>query len=109
MSAKYTPGPWHIGIRRPSSDKFIYGPSGEEVADCDMLPNHQHENTANARLISAAPELLEVLEEMTGIALWLAREAEVRAGIPKGVISKTRRCAKQAEVIISKARGRIYM
>lgn len=57
--AKHTAGPWHIGVRQPSSDKFIYGSKGEEVADCDRKTNFPDENLANARLIAAAPELLE--------------------------------------------------
>lgn len=56
---KHTEGPWHIGVRQPASDKFIYGPKGEEVADCDRLTNFPDENLGNARLIAAAPELLE--------------------------------------------------
>jgi hypothetical protein len=61
-NTQYTPAPWKIGVRQPSSDKFIYGPSGEEVADCDRLFNTPQENLANARLIAAAPELLEALQ-----------------------------------------------
>lgn len=60
--SKHTAGPWHIGVRQPSSDKFIYGSKGEEVADCDRLNNFPDENLANARLISTAPELLEALK-----------------------------------------------
>lgn len=59
---KHTPGPWTIGVRQPTSDKFIYGPLGEEIADCDRLLNFPEENLANANLIAAAPELLAALE-----------------------------------------------
>jgi protein-disulfide isomerase-like protein with CxxC motif len=55
---------WHIGVRQPSSDKFIYGSKGEEIADCDMKTNFPDENLANARLIAHAPELLELLERI---------------------------------------------
>lgn len=58
----HTPGPWHIGVRQPSSYKFIYGPSGEEVADCDRTTNFPSENLGNARLIAAAPHMLDTLE-----------------------------------------------
>lgn len=63
---KHTPGPWHIGLRQPSSDKFIYGSNGGEVADCNMESNFPEENLANARLIAAAPELLEALRDALG-------------------------------------------
>ena len=62
MENKHTPGPWHIGVRQPNSDKFIYGPNGSEVANCDRQTNFPHENEANARLIAAAPELLGALQ-----------------------------------------------
>ena len=54
---KHTPGPWHIGVRQPTSDKFIYGQNGEEIADCDMINNFPENNLANARLIAAAPTM----------------------------------------------------
>lgn len=59
---KHTPGPWHVGVRQPNSDKFVYGADGEEVANCDRLTNFPDVNLANARLVAAAPDLLEALE-----------------------------------------------
>ena len=61
---KHTPGPWHIGVRQPTSDKFVFGPKGEEVANCDRLTNYADENLANARLIAAAPDMLAILKEV---------------------------------------------
>ena len=58
----HTQGPWKIGVRQPTSDKFIYGPQGEEIADCDRKTNFSEENLANARLIAAAPDLLAALK-----------------------------------------------
>ena len=60
--SNHTAGPWHIGLRQPTSDKFIYGASGEEIADCDRETNFPQDNLANARLVSAAPELLAALQ-----------------------------------------------
>ena len=56
----HTPGPWHIGMK---PGPMVYGPSGEQVADCRMEygPN---ENRHNARLIAAAPALLAALEQL---------------------------------------------
>lgn len=58
MKPKHTIGPWHIGMK---PGPMIYGPNGEQVADmqADLLP--RDERSANAKLIAAAPELLEEL------------------------------------------------
>lgn len=63
MKTKHTRVRWHIGVRQPTSDKFIYGPKGEEIADCDMKTNSLEENLANARLVAASPEMLAILKE----------------------------------------------
>lgn len=67
--ADWTPGPWGIeqtpdtlwvGPMRPDGDKVagivVYLPTGEEY-----LAEYQGRQFANARLIAAAPELLEAL------------------------------------------------
>jgi len=60
MTHTHTPGPWHIGKR--AADVAIYGPKGEEVAKILGFFNDDEENKANARLISASPNLLEALQ-----------------------------------------------
>lgn len=67
MSAKHTPGPWEFGpnhsstglagqlVVRPAGEF----PNGEWVADVGSMYDDHRE--ANARLIAAAPELLEAL------------------------------------------------
>ncbi len=52
-AATHTPGPWLV------SETFAIGPAGEVVA---CTPNNHPRREANARLIAAAPELLEALE-----------------------------------------------
>jgi hypothetical protein len=69
----HTPAPWKIGVRQPSSDKFIYGPLGEEIADCERLLNTPKENLGNARLIASSPELLSALQE---VKEWILRDEE---------------------------------
>lgn len=59
MKTTHTPGPW--GLRH--SGKTVVSlphtsPEAREVIACSI------ENTANARLIAAAPELLDALEEI---------------------------------------------
>lgn len=62
MKAKHTKGPWKIG---GSCNRHIVAPGGMEIASCRPYyirrPAYD-EAVANARLIAAAPELLEALE-----------------------------------------------
>lgn len=69
MTAKHTPGPWYalrgqrnISIRHKTGDKFlpmvnVASVRGNFPADCPYGSSE-----ANARLIAAAPELLDALE-----------------------------------------------
>jgi hypothetical protein len=57
----YTNSPWHLGKRAGSL--AIYGKDGTEIAE--ILQGLTPEWTENARLITAAPELLEALERLT--------------------------------------------
>jgi hypothetical protein len=69
QTAKHTPGPWKVktynhvqSLKRPE----IYGPShpdgGEYAPICSVA------NEADARLIGAAPDMLEILREQTDAA-----------------------------------------
>jgi hypothetical protein len=61
--SKYTPGPWHQGGIE-SKDKHwmrdVRGLNNSSVAWCGSFP--ENEAHANARLIAAAPDLLEALQ-----------------------------------------------
>lgn len=69
MSAQHTPGPWQnqempSGAESAHGSRVVsfitYGP--DNVADvCDSRGLSEQEARANARLIAAAPELLEAL------------------------------------------------
>lgn len=60
MTAKHTPGPWHTGAE-DIAPCIVYGTNG--FAICNAVIHHgkhsESESIANARLIAAAPELLE--------------------------------------------------
>ena len=62
MNAKHTPGPWiwsaGLSIWRESDSQIV-----SSVA-CDSVFNPTEEEVSNARLISAAPDLLAALESM---------------------------------------------
>ena len=68
MSNKHTPGPWTITVYPPDDDDaedlcaYIDG-NGTHVSHC-MPPDGANKELrdANARLIAAAPELLEALK-----------------------------------------------
>ena len=59
--AKHTPGPWHVGMK---PGPIVYGEDGAQVAPLHVPMVPKEENRANARLIAAAPELLEALENL---------------------------------------------
>lgn len=59
---KHSTGPWNIGdkVRR-----FIYAADDTPICECDSIgETSKATEIANARLISAAPELLDALETL---------------------------------------------
>lgn len=100
MEAKHTPGPWSFGAdpcpdnataiaickenidahTKPSSGHFfvVFTPDGRRTA----MVGHGPDGAANARLIAAAPELLEALKEAS---LWVDGDLKtnVQAAISK--------------------------
>ena len=56
MSTKHTPGPWRVGDAGAS----VFGPKDLPVTVAKLV----HPNSANARLIAAAPELLDALMQL---------------------------------------------
>ena len=66
MSAKHTPGPWRLC--RVDTDLVLDG-NYKAIAKASFRAtstmNLVHETKANARLIAAAPELLEALKTLT--------------------------------------------
>lgn len=93
---KHTPGPWKLE-GNPRFDEETgcyaggYGIVGELEIICELCERLAPlEAEANARLIAAAPELLETLERLT-------YEAERRAGVPKHFIAQARAAIAKAE------------
>jgi hypothetical protein len=105
--ATFTPGPWHYTLADETSSGGVYG---NEKCVCDIIPKELQVAydceeveiaNANARLIAAAPELLEqcklfekVLkaigdmgyrDEIEGLDLvkWLMRTTELREVLAK--------------------------
>lgn len=108
--SKHTPGPWHVvngvdvftslgaknaeGIEEPIND-------GWHVADCAMEDLSYRESNANARLIAAAPDLLEALELIVMERAWYRSER------PEGYNIEDRLNAweETARAAIAKAKG----
>ena len=67
---KHTPGPWRVSGHRLAVFTKLNG-INVVVADCDQTLGYS-ESEANARLIAAAPELLEYLK----YAVWAHPELE---------------------------------
>jgi len=93
MSTQHTPGPWEIDEVDKGFSAQILGPSTGFCRDIlATLPMEWAESEANARLIAAAPELLEALQKI----------ATVDMG---GGFLGAQACRKVALAAIAKARG----
>ena len=66
MQAKHTPGPWKASMERRIYEVHITDPSGDVVARAEYLGNIE-ETEANAKLIGAAPDLLEACKKLAEI------------------------------------------
>lgn len=87
---KHTPGPWEIDSEQPSTvKKFTHG-NRLSIATVHGGYGEKTRRTANARLIAAAPELLEALESFPGFL------AETSEGDP---------WLEKMRYVIAKARG----
>lgn len=86
---KNTPGPWELSdSSRPSNRYFVSSVGGTNIArvlgayTAVSHGRHWEESAANARLIAAAPELLEALTKLLpSLKNWLA---DVQADAPDG-------------------------
>jgi hypothetical protein len=94
-----TPGPWTCEVSEESPNGLIVGRAGEDVV-AEMQSNGQTATQviANARLIAAAPELLEALKECV-----IALDVYDRAPHESYVNKKLAR--ERAESAIGKAKG----
>ena len=61
----HTPGPWHVEDA-PDSGLIFIRSHPAEVSLANIRKGQDHPNEANARLIAAAPELLEALKAIEG-------------------------------------------
>ncbi|WWW34555.1 hypothetical protein V8017_16230 [Stenotrophomonas rhizophila] len=93
MTSKHTPGPWAFGNTHHDDRKLILSNSGKGKYICTVQihqtprafgTHEEPEREANARLIAAAPELLETLLWLDSIGgLGLRTHDRISAAIAK--------------------------
>lgn len=97
-TTQHTPGPWVIDrntIYNPETKRAIYASGEVAIKERDAI------GQANARLIAAAPELLEALKALSGL------EVKGHALIDRLQFSETgRTLAKKIVEAIAKAEGK---
>lgn len=76
MSTKHTPGPWGFNVGKNGAIAGlpvirVYSYSAEDKV-CDFAHANGEQDLANARLIAAAPEMLEALK-----AIWEMRNCPI--------------------------------
>ena len=62
MNAKHTPGPWRADAWNFHSRTTVRA-GDETIAECHGHGRDRHQCEADARVIAAAPDLLEALED----------------------------------------------
>lgn len=70
----HTPGPWTMAHHEGLPYADVTGPPRGKAIAHDMLP-------ADARLIAAAPEMLEVLRDMADTLQWLQDSGNLKSPI----------------------------
>lgn len=77
MNAQHTPGPWHYSHREGADGMYrteVFSEQHGGIATCDWTPKHYGNGVtatyreANARLIAAAPDLLDALIELNSVS-----------------------------------------
>ena len=104
MTSKHTPGPWEVftAVDEPQMGNFhsaIYGPVGDYDCLFVALANQNGNYEGDARLIAAAPELLELVKAFVA-------ETVDYATLNKLGDPEKQHNVKWARAVISKAEGR---
>lgn len=93
IDTQHTPGPWTTDGNAHTGDLDIVAPTGRiAMLDCEFSEETDDVQTANALLIAAAPELLELARQIV-----LAAEQD-EGGIPSDIVAG-------AKAAIAKATG----
>jgi hypothetical protein len=113
MSA-HTPGPWSLDAYRPGDKELFVSEAGVTVDIDDCTTKERAERFANARLIAAAPDLLDACRTMGAMILGIAEaidldtETEMKISVG-GQLAKTitlGEAVQQVTTAIAKATGK---
>lgn len=91
--AEHTKGPWRVGVKNAGTDERTVDAEHYHVCTCHhhCVGSIEKEMEANARLIAAAPDMLEALERLV-------------ANLDEGDFVSTTRI-DEASAAIAKAKG----
>lgn len=92
MTTKHTPGPWHVDTYGRNGELFVKPIPGQIIAEIDPSPNQ----AADARLIAAAPELLERCNLLANILERHCAQSFILAGGDR-ILKETRELIAKAE------------
>lgn len=88
----HTPGPWAVYPRRAADGSVVVTDAGNgQVATLRSTSKTVKMIEADARLIAAAPDLLEACEEIAS-----AYDAAVGVTLPKSVLARMRKAIQRA-------------
>lgn len=99
---KHTPGPWKPWMTGFDNQSFAIGPNGKTPI-AKTLGGNKETNEANARLIAAAPDLLEALKEC---AAWFELDKHRQNPVFASASSIGVQMVLNAKAAIAKAEGR---
>ena len=81
----HTPGPWRIGTAPPNGEQAIGTIRGMMVAVATTGVGMENETLANARLIAAAPEMLQALRSIAAITTCADQDPEAMCAEIQGI------------------------
>jgi len=97
MSASHTPGPWRVETTLTDSRLFVYGvEEGSLIATVHGPALGVTNNEPNARLIAAAPALLEALKHIAKVDLRGSDDLEHLVTLARGMQIVARKAIQQA-------------
>lgn len=106
--SKHTTGPWNIGCAnvKEEAEIGIHGPGADGFVICDLQADGYDEDTqkANAKLIAAAPDLLDALTQCRAELLSMI-DTHNKQDADDGSWLYDYQTVVEADAAIAKARG----
>lgn len=105
MAAKHTPGPWKT--QSIENQRHVWGPDGDCIVSIHNGSLPDDERKANARLIAAAPDLLEACEAVAELAEILKSSNDPSQNRRAATAAAAVMFSQKVRNAIAKARGEI--